>query len=155
MIRDTDSKKVEREAHLTQIGRGCALAYVGFRRRCHIESSPRRGAPSAIFPRILWNTGELRDIVFHSHTSGPAAWAVIFSCSSKLVIVRGSFIVITAEETFNGTWLYAPCFSQASGFKQHYVDEGPREGEVILCLHGKLSLEGDMGLAMRLAGVLS
>ena len=45
--------------------------------------------------------------------------------------------MIPAEETFDGTWPYAPNFSTASGFRQHYVDEGPRDGEVILCLHGE------------------
>jgi len=45
--------------------------------------------------------------------------------------------MIPAEETFDGTWPYAPNFSTASGFRQHYVDEGPRDGEVVLCLHGE------------------
>ena len=45
--------------------------------------------------------------------------------------------MIPAAETFDGTWPYAPHFSTASGFRQHYVDEGPRDGEVIVCLHGE------------------
>jgi len=47
--------------------------------------------------------------------------------------------MIEADETFNGTWPFKPHFSQAAGFKQHYVDEGPKgnKGEVILCLHGE------------------
>jgi haloalkane dehalogenase len=45
--------------------------------------------------------------------------------------------MIPAEETFDGTWPFAPHFSDASGFRQHYVDEGPRGGETILCLHGE------------------
>ena len=45
--------------------------------------------------------------------------------------------LIPAEETFNGTWPFAPHFSDASGFRQHYVDEGPREAEVLICLHGE------------------
>jgi len=45
--------------------------------------------------------------------------------------------MIHAEETFDGTWPFAPHFSDASGFRQHYVDEGPRGGETILCLHGE------------------
>ena len=45
--------------------------------------------------------------------------------------------MIPAEETFDGTWPFAPNFSNAAGFKQHYVDEGPRDGEVIVCLHGE------------------
>jgi haloalkane dehalogenase len=43
--------------------------------------------------------------------------------------------MIPAEETFNGTWPFKPCFSEAAGFKQHYVDVG--HGEVIICLHGE------------------
>jgi len=45
--------------------------------------------------------------------------------------------MIPAEETFNGTWPFAANFSTNAGFKQHYVDEGPRDGEVIICLHGE------------------
>lgn len=50
--------------------------------------------------------------------------------------------MIPADETFDGTWPFAPHFSQAAGFRQHYVDEGPHEGdadagETILCLHGE------------------
>lgn len=45
--------------------------------------------------------------------------------------------MIDAAETFDGTWPFAPHFSEASGFRQHYVDEGPRDGQVIVCLHGE------------------
>ena len=45
--------------------------------------------------------------------------------------------MIPAEETFDGTWPFQPNFSNAAGFRQHYVDEGPRDGEVIICLHGE------------------
>ena len=44
--------------------------------------------------------------------------------------------MIPANETFDGTWPFEPKFSTAAGFRQHYVDEGPRDGEVIICLHG-------------------
>jgi haloalkane dehalogenase len=45
--------------------------------------------------------------------------------------------MIEAGETFEGTWPFKPHFSNKSGFKQHYVDEGPKDGEVILCVHGE------------------
>lgn len=45
--------------------------------------------------------------------------------------------MIPANETFGGTWPYEAKFSSAAGFRQHYVDEGPRDGEVIVCLHGE------------------
>ena len=45
--------------------------------------------------------------------------------------------MIPANETFDGTWPYAPHFCTGAGFKQHYVDEGPRDGEVVICLHGE------------------
>ena len=45
--------------------------------------------------------------------------------------------MIAADETYEGTWPWAAKFSEASGFRQHYVDEGPRDGEVIVCLHGE------------------
>jgi cis-3-alkyl-4-acyloxetan-2-one decarboxylase len=43
--------------------------------------------------------------------------------------------VIPAGETFDGTWPFAPHFSDAPGFRMHYVDEGA--GEPIVCLHGE------------------
>ena len=45
--------------------------------------------------------------------------------------------MIPADETFDGTWPFEPKFSTAAGFKQHYVDEGPRDAEVVVCLHGE------------------
>jgi haloalkane dehalogenase len=51
--------------------------------------------------------------------------------------------MIVANETFDGTWPFKPHFHQvpasrdAAGFRMHYVDEGPRDGEPIVCLHGE------------------
>ena len=45
--------------------------------------------------------------------------------------------MIQADETFDRTFPYAPLFSEAPGFRMHYVDEGPRDGQVVLCLHGE------------------
>ena len=51
--------------------------------------------------------------------------------------------MIRADETFAGTWPFAPRFheiparDEAGAFRMHYVDEGPRDGEVIVCLHGE------------------
>lgn len=45
--------------------------------------------------------------------------------------------MIPADETFAGTWPFTPHFSTAAGFRQHFVDEGPRDGEVVVCLHGE------------------
>ncbi|MAJ27537.1 MAG: alpha/beta hydrolase [Halieaceae bacterium] len=45
--------------------------------------------------------------------------------------------MIPASETFKGTWPFKPHFTYAAGFRQHYVDEGPSDGEAILCLHGE------------------
>ena len=43
--------------------------------------------------------------------------------------------MIDAEETFEGTWPFAPFFFGGCGFKQHYVIEGG--GSPILLLHGE------------------
>jgi len=43
--------------------------------------------------------------------------------------------MIPADETFDGTFPFAPHFSTAPGFRMHYVDEG--EGEPIVLLHGE------------------
>ncbi|WP_432240166.1 alpha/beta fold hydrolase [Herbaspirillum robiniae] len=45
--------------------------------------------------------------------------------------------MIPAGLDFDGSFPYAPHFSNAPGFRMHYVDEGPRDGEVVLCLHGE------------------
>ncbi|WGS52760.1 alpha/beta fold hydrolase [Paraburkholderia sp. D15] len=41
------------------------------------------------------------------------------------------------DDTFDDTFPFTPHFSDASGFQMHYVDEGPRDGQVVLCLHGE------------------
>ncbi|MXV79475.1 MAG: alpha/beta fold hydrolase, partial [Chloroflexi bacterium] len=43
--------------------------------------------------------------------------------------------MIPAEETFDGTFPFEPQFSEAPGFRMHYVDEG--EGEPLVLLHGE------------------
>lgn len=43
--------------------------------------------------------------------------------------------MIAANETFAGTWLFAPRFTRAPGFQMHYVDEGA--GEPLVLLHGQ------------------
>lgn len=45
--------------------------------------------------------------------------------------------MISADAHFAGTFPFAPHFSDVSGFRMHYVDEGPRDGDVVLCLHGE------------------
>lgn len=45
--------------------------------------------------------------------------------------------MISADAHFAGTFPFAPHFSDVSGFRMHYVDEGPRDGGVVLCLHGE------------------
>jgi cis-3-alkyl-4-acyloxetan-2-one decarboxylase len=43
--------------------------------------------------------------------------------------------MIPENETFGGTWPFAPRYFEGNGFRMHYVDEG--EGEPIVCLHGE------------------
>jgi cis-3-alkyl-4-acyloxetan-2-one decarboxylase len=42
-----------------------------------------------------------------------------------------------STDTFDETFPYAPRFTDAPGFRMHYVDEGPSDGQVVLCLHGE------------------
>ncbi|WP_370266591.1 alpha/beta fold hydrolase [Streptomyces sp. V4I8] len=47
-------------------------------------------------------------------------------------------MMIPAGETFDRTWPYPPHFTEAAGFRQHYVDEGPRDGGgAVVFLHGE------------------
>ena len=46
-------------------------------------------------------------------------------------------MTIPDTETFNGTFPFAPPVFDGHGFRQHYVDEGPRGGEAIIFLHGE------------------
>jgi haloalkane dehalogenase len=43
--------------------------------------------------------------------------------------------MIPPDETFDGTWPFAPRFTDVAGFRQHYVDEGA--GRPVLLLHGQ------------------
>ena len=45
--------------------------------------------------------------------------------------------MISADEAFDGTFPFAPRFSEAPGLRMHYVDEG--DGEPIVMLHGELT----------------
>lgn len=45
--------------------------------------------------------------------------------------------MIPSEATFDGSFPFAPHYTDAAGFRMHYVDEGPRDGGVVLCLHGE------------------
>ncbi|HUW02807.1 MAG TPA: alpha/beta fold hydrolase [Acidimicrobiales bacterium] len=45
--------------------------------------------------------------------------------------------MIPLGETFDDTFPFAPHTYDGHGFVQHFVDEGPRDGEVIVCLHGE------------------
>jgi cis-3-alkyl-4-acyloxetan-2-one decarboxylase len=45
--------------------------------------------------------------------------------------------MIRPDDTFDGTFPFAPHFTDVPGFRMHYVDEGPREADVVLCLHGE------------------
>lgn len=43
--------------------------------------------------------------------------------------------MIPENEDFDGTWPFAPCFTAAAGFRQHYIDEGT--GRPVIMLHGQ------------------
>ncbi|CAM4207355.1 alpha/beta fold hydrolase [Nocardia ninae] len=46
--------------------------------------------------------------------------------------------MIPSAETFDGTWPYRARYSEAAGFRQHYVDEGPPDAdETLVLLHGQ------------------
>ncbi len=51
--------------------------------------------------------------------------------------------MIRADETYEGSWPFrarfheVPASGGARAFRMHYVDEGPRDGETIVCLHGE------------------
>ncbi len=42
---------------------------------------------------------------------------------------------VAAEETFDRTWAFEARYTEAPGFRMHYVDEG--KGETVLALHGE------------------
>jgi pimeloyl-ACP methyl ester carboxylesterase len=46
-------------------------------------------------------------------------------------------VSIAENETFGATFPFKANYFVGHGFRQHYVDEGPREAEVIVCLHGE------------------
>ncbi|MFJ6323247.1 MULTISPECIES: alpha/beta fold hydrolase [unclassified Rhizobium] len=42
-----------------------------------------------------------------------------------------------SDATFGGTFPFSPHYTEAPGFRMHYIDEGPRDSGVVLCLHGE------------------
>ncbi len=42
---------------------------------------------------------------------------------------------VPPEETFDGTWPFEARYTEAPGFRMHYVDEG--KGETVMALHGE------------------
>lgn len=45
--------------------------------------------------------------------------------------------MLDPANTLDGTFPYAPRFTDSPGFRMHYVDDGPPDGEILLCLHGE------------------
>ncbi|MFT4046857.1 MAG: alpha/beta fold hydrolase [Solimonas sp.] len=45
--------------------------------------------------------------------------------------------MIQSDETYDGTFPYKTNFIESFGFRMHYADEGPPDGDVVLCLHGE------------------
>lgn len=45
--------------------------------------------------------------------------------------------MVRPDDRFGGSFPFAPHFSDAAGFRMHYVDEGPRDAQTVLCLHGE------------------
>lgn len=45
-------------------------------------------------------------------------------------------LAVPSEETFNGTWPFKANYTEAPGFKMHYIDEGSGN-ETLLLLHGE------------------
>ncbi len=50
-------------------------------------------------------------------------------------------VVRTPDERFAGLpgYDFAPHYADIDGLRMHYVDEGPRDGETVLMLHGEPS----------------
>ncbi|MFE9579166.1 alpha/beta fold hydrolase [Nocardia sp. NPDC006044] len=46
--------------------------------------------------------------------------------------------MIPSDETFDGTWPFQARYTEAAGFRQHYIDEGPADAdETLVLLHGQ------------------
>ena len=45
--------------------------------------------------------------------------------------------MIPADESFDGTWPFAPNFFHGNNFAMHYVDEKSDGDETFLCVHGE------------------
>jgi len=46
----------------------------------------------------------------------------------------------TEDWTFGGTWPYEPRWFEHEDGKMHYVDEGPRNGKLVVMVHGNPTL---------------
>ena len=45
--------------------------------------------------------------------------------------------MINHTETFQGTWPFKPFFYNGNGFAQHYIDEGDKDANPVIMLHGE------------------
>lgn len=56
-------------------------------------------------------------------------------------MTRGMAILRTPDDRFTALpgWTFAPHYHQLGELRMHFVDEGPRDGEVVLLLHGEPS----------------
>src|SRR5919108_3740989 len=68
------------------------------------------------------------------HRFGRASLLRVGQCPIGPIFALGGNM-IPADETFDGTFPFKPHFTNAPGFRMHYVDEG--EGDPIVCLHGE------------------
>lgn len=62
--------------------------------------------------------------------------------------------MIAESETFGGTWPYKANYCTTAGFRQHYVDEGSKNGEVKYVFtanpHGATYIDGLLSLYQQL-----
>ena len=48
-------------------------------------------------------------------------------------------MAVVSDWTFDGTWPYEPKWFDSADGRMHYIDEGPRDAQPVLCLHGEPS----------------
>ncbi|MCG8610122.1 MAG: alpha/beta fold hydrolase, partial [Pseudomonadales bacterium] len=74
-------------------------------------------------------------------TVGPTSQACLSTTSETQVTAAGLQYLVTPDACFEGLpdYDFPAHYAEIDGLRMHYVDEGPRDGEVVLMLHGQPS----------------
>ena len=55
----------------------------------------------------------------------------------RATLIQLLFNLLHTRLCVHAKFAFTPHYSEAADFRMHYVDEEPRDGQVVVCLHGE------------------